>query len=35
MEVYYAVLKEYGETETEKAYSAAGKYLIEFDDEDI
>ena len=35
MEVYYAVLREYGEAEAEKAYSAAGKYLVEFDDEDV
>ena len=35
MEIYYAVLKDYGEVEAEKAYSATGKYLIEFDDEDV
>jgi len=35
MEAYYAVLKDYGEAEAEKTYSAAGKYLVEFDDEDV
>lgn len=35
MEVYYAVVKDYGEAEAEKAYSATGKYLVEFNDEDV
>ncbi len=35
MEVYYAVLKDYGEADAEKAYSATRKYLVEFDDEDV
>lgn len=35
MEIYYAVLKDYGEVEAEKAYSATGKFLIDFDDEDV
>ena len=35
MEIYYAILKDYGEAEAEKAYSAAGKYLVEFDEEDV
>ena len=35
MEIYYGVLKDYGEAEAEKAYSAAGKYLVEFDEEDV
>ena len=35
MEIYYAILKDYGEREAEKAYSAAGKYLVEFDEDDV
>ena len=35
METYYAVLRDYGEAEAEKAYSATSKYLIDFYDEDI
>ncbi len=35
MEIYYAVLRDYGEVEAEKAYSAAGKFLVEFDEEDV
>lgn len=35
MEIYYAVLKDYGEAEGEKAYSAAAKYLVEFNGEDV
>ena len=35
MEIYYAILKDYGEAEAEKAYSAAGKYLVEFNEDDV
>jgi len=35
MEVYYGILRDYGEDAAEKAYSAAGKYNVEFDDHDI
>ena len=35
MEIYYAILRDYGEPAAEKAYSATGKYAIEFGDEDL
>ena len=35
MEVYYAILRDYGEDAAEKAYSATSKYNVEFDDHDI
>ncbi len=35
MEVYYAVLRDYGQPSAEKAYSAASKYAVEFGDEDV
>jgi predicted nucleic acid-binding protein len=35
METYYAVLRDYGESAAEKAYSATAKYAIEFEDEDV
>jgi predicted nucleic acid-binding protein len=35
MEVYYAVLRDYGEDEAERAYSANAKYVVEFGDEDV
>ncbi len=35
MEIYYAVLRDYGETAAEKAYSAAAKYTVEFGDVDV
>ena len=35
MEIYYAVLRDYGESEAEKAYSANAKYVVEFGDEDV
>ena len=35
MEIYYAVLRGFGEEAAEKAYSATGKYAVEFEDEDV
>ncbi len=35
MEVYYAVLTDYGQASAEKAYSAASKYAVEFGDQDV
>lgn len=35
MEIYYAALSRFGEGAAEKAYSATGKYAVEFDDSDI
>lgn len=35
METYYAVLRDYGEAAADRAYSAAAKYSVEFDDEDV
>ncbi len=35
MEVYYAVLRDYGHPSAEKAYSATSKYAVEFGDEDV
>ena len=35
MEIYFAVLKDYGEAAAEQAYSASAKYEIEFGDDDV
>ncbi len=35
MEVYYVVLRDYGEAAAEKAYSATAKYTVEFRDGDL
>ncbi len=35
MEVYYAVLRDYGEAAAEKAYSATAKYTVELRDDDL
>ncbi len=35
MEIYYAVLRDFGEAAGEKAYSATAKYAIEFKDDDV
>jgi uncharacterized protein len=35
MGTYYAVLRDYGEAEAEKAYSATAKFLTDFYDDDI
>jgi len=35
MEIYYAVLSQFGEEAAEKAYSATASFLREFDEEDV
>jgi predicted nucleic acid-binding protein len=35
MEIYYGVLKDYGEADAEQAYSANAKYAVEFGDDDV
>ena len=34
MEIYYAMLRDYGESDAAKAYSSASTYKVEFDDRD-
>ncbi len=35
MEIYYAILRDQGESDAKKAYSAASVYKIDFDDTDV